>query len=44
MNRPHNFKGRLLYFPYCIHCGLVLLKNRPTEKAARKLCPYREED
>lgn len=35
----HNFGGKLLHWRYCLHCGLIRLSNRASEKAARKPCP-----
>ena len=38
--RPHTFTRRMKRFPWvvCAHCGLVLLRNKATEKAARLGC------
>lgn len=36
--RPHSFSRRVLSWPYCEHCGLLLLKNDATRAEARKQC------
>ncbi len=35
---PHAFTERLLHWPFCKHCGLLLLKNEATKRAARAAC------
>lgn len=34
----HAFTKRVCAWPYCARCGLVLLKNEVTRKAARAAC------
>lgn len=34
----HAFTKRVLHWPYCAHCGLVLLKNDTTRRAAAAKC------
>lgn len=34
----HAFTKRALHWPYCAHCGLMLLKNARTEKMRRQPC------
>jgi hypothetical protein len=34
----HSFTKRACSWPYCARCGLVLLKNEATRKAARAAC------
>jgi hypothetical protein len=36
--REHAFTRKILAWPYCAHCGLMLLKNEPTRRAARAKC------
>lgn len=36
--REHEFKKRVAHWPYCSHCGLVLLKNDVSRKAAKAKC------
>jgi hypothetical protein len=36
--RVHAFTKRACSWPYCAHCGLVLLKNDATRKAAKQAC------
>ena len=36
--RDHAFTARVLSWPYCLHCGLVRLKNAATAQEARKKC------
>lgn len=42
---PHNFRKmfKRLHWPVCSHCGLMLLKNKATELAARKQCEWEVE-
>ena len=35
---PHSFTRKVLHWPYCAKCGLVMLKNRSTEARIRKGC------
>lgn len=35
----HNWAGRFAGFVYCWKCGLVLLKNAVSRKAAKDACP-----
>jgi hypothetical protein len=39
---PHQFNKLVFHWPYCSRCGLVLLKNEATRKAARKKCEFYE--
>lgn len=39
---PHRFTKKVCHWPYCARCGLVLLKNEVTRKAARALCVTEE--
>jgi hypothetical protein len=34
----HAFTKRILHWPYCVHCGLVLLRNDTTRRAAKAAC------
>jgi hypothetical protein len=34
----HNFSGRVLHWPYCKVCGLLLLRNAATQRAAAATC------
>jgi hypothetical protein len=40
--REHNFSRRILHWPYCAYCGLVMLKNERSRKAAKAPCVTRE--
>lgn len=51
--RPHRLDGRMrwgrrstttLPWPVCVNCGLVILKNAATAKAAAKPCEGDRED
>lgn len=35
---PHDFRGRILNWNYCINCGLIALKNDFTQWAIKKGC------
>lgn len=37
---PHVFKNMILHWPYCENCGLALLKNEATRKAAKQRCEW----
>lgn len=39
----HSFTKRILHWPYCAHCGLVLLKNEATRRAAKALCEWEDD-
>jgi hypothetical protein len=39
---PHRFTGRILHWAYCSRCGLVLLKNDVSRKAAAKFCAWED--
>lgn len=41
---PHQFTRRLkrLPWPYCAHCGLMLLKNEASKRAAKAVCEWEE--
>jgi hypothetical protein len=34
----HAFTRRVLHWPYCQHCGMVLLKNEASRRAAGAVC------
>lgn len=34
----HTLDGRVAHWPYCIHCGLVALKNDVTRRALKNKC------
>ncbi len=34
----HAFTRRALHWPYCAHCGLMLLRNPATEKLRKAPC------
>lgn len=36
--QEHAFTKRVLHWPYCAGCGLMLLKNELTRKAANSKC------
>jgi len=36
--RVHAFTRKMLHWPYCQHCGLVMLKNDVSRRAVRKPC------
>lgn len=36
--REHAFTKMIISWPYCVHCGLVLLKNEATRRAAAQKC------
>lgn len=47
-NKPHSFDGKLggkkrSHAMYCTGCGLILLKNERSKRAASKACPGRED-
>lgn len=45
--KAHDFTGRVckkIPWPYCRGCGLLLLKNEATRRAARKPCPRDHEE
>lgn len=37
--RPHRFSGKVCHWFYCIHCGLIALKNEPTRASMARPCP-----
>jgi len=41
-SRPHEFSNRILHWPYCKHCGLLLIKNDATRRAAKQPCVVEE--
>ena len=43
-NRKHAFVLRICSWAYCAKCGLILLNNPATHKAASAPCPGHEED
>lgn len=42
--KPHQWKGKLLNWNYCVHCGLLALKNDATRKAIRAACRNGEDN
>jgi hypothetical protein len=36
--REHAFTKTILHWPYCAYCGLLLLKNEATRRAAAQKC------
>lgn len=36
----HNFSRKILHWPYCLNCGLVLIKNDVTRRAAKAACRW----
>jgi hypothetical protein len=34
----HEFTARILHWPYCKHCGLMLIKNDVSRRAASGTC------
>lgn len=40
---PHAFDARILNYSYCSHCGLILLRNDATRRAAKAQCQWEEE-
>lgn len=41
-HEPHNFSKKMLNYQYCVHCGLVTLKNKFTEWSIQQGCNYRD--
>ena len=41
-NEPHNFSKKMLNYQYCVHCGLVTLKNDFTVWSIQQGCNYRD--
>lgn len=39
----HAFKARIAHWGYCTRCGLVLLKNERTRRAAKADCVWYED-
>lgn len=40
----HNFsKRKVLHWPYCSNCGLMLLKNEVTRRAAKAACRWTDD-
>lgn len=39
----HAFTRKILHWPYCQHCGLMLLKNDRTRKAVKAACVQLED-
>lgn len=39
---PHNFNKKILSYNYCVHCGLMLLRNKFTEWSVQQGCNYKE--
>jgi hypothetical protein len=35
---------KIINYSYCAKCGLILLRNKQTEKARDKKCPGRESE
>lgn len=40
---PHAFTRRILHWAYCSKCGLVLLKNDVSRRAAKQQCEWMED-
>ena len=40
---PHAFTRKILNWPYCVHCGLVLLKNDVSRRAAKHQCEWEDD-
>lgn len=34
----HSFAKKVLHWPYCAHCGLVMLKNDVSRRAVKGAC------
>lgn len=39
---PHAYTRKVLHWPFCARCGLVLLRNEATEKATRRQCEWED--
>jgi hypothetical protein len=39
---PHVFTRKICHWQYCAKCGLVALKNEPTEQAIKLGCDWQE--
>lgn len=39
---PHAFKRKVLHWLYCARCGLLLLKNDVSRRAAARECVWEE--
>ena len=39
---PHRFTERVCHWPYCSRCGLVLLRNDVSRRAAGQPCVWEE--
>lgn len=37
-DKHHSFTEKFLHWTYCSKCGLMILKNEPSKKAANKPC------
>lgn len=38
----HNLSKRILHWRYCANCGLLNLKNEPTQRALRGPCTWED--
>lgn len=38
VRESHELKGRVMHWPFCVHCGLVALKNQVSRDALKKPC------
>lgn len=36
--QPHAMSGKIFNWAYCVHCGLVALKNEETRKKLKRGC------
>jgi hypothetical protein len=41
--RHHSWQYRIINWKVCSGCGLILLNNKASHKAAAKLCPGEDE-
>jgi hypothetical protein len=39
---PHSYTRKIRHWPFCSRCGLILLRNDATERAARRQCEWEE--
>jgi hypothetical protein len=40
---PHSFTRKILHWMACTRCGLILLKNEASRRAAKKVCAWEED-
>lgn len=41
---PHKFNRKVMHWPYCSCCGLVMLKNKATVQAVRAGCRWEDDE